>query len=202
MSSPEKLIETSYLFAYSPKPKGNSIGIITHSGGTAVLLADNAEKNQLVLPKLGENLKRDLLDSLQFGGTENPIDLGGIVTHPERYTDVISAFLNYKKFDILLAVSSPHPPKHTMTRVKKIKELTTKSKIPLWNLWIAGDQAKQGEKFLRKNKIPISNNIDTVLRNVSHLIRYQNFQNRIGEHKYPETKKINASTNKFKENKC
>ena len=202
VSSPEKLIETSYLFAYSPKPKGNSIGIITHSGGTAVLLADNAEKNQLVLPKLGENLKRVLLDSLQFGGTENPIDLGGIVTHPERYTDVISAFLNYKKFDILLAVSSPHPPKHTMTRVKKIKELTTKSKIPLWNLWIAGDQAKQGEKFLRKNKIPISNNIDTVLRNVSHLIRYQNFQNRIGEHKYPETKKINAITNKFKENKC
>ena len=197
VSSPQELVEISYLFAYSPIPKGNSIGIVTHSGGTAVLLADNAEKNGLSLPKIGKKIKSDLSKYLQFGGTENPLDLGGIVTHPERYTDVISSFLKDKSFDIVLAASSPHPPKHTIKRVKKIKELTENSKIPLWNLWIAGDQARQGEKFLRKNKLPISNNITTVLQNVSNLIRYNHFRGSIKYNSNPITKEIKPVIREF-----
>ena len=201
VSSPQELVETSYLFANSPVPKGNSVGIITHSGGTAVILADNAEKNKLFLPRLDEKLKRKLSNFSQFGGMENPLDLGGIVTHPERYTDVVSEFLNAKKFDTVLAVSTPHPPKHTIKRVREIKKLMEKNKIPLWNLWLAGDQAKKGERFLRKNKIPISINIDSVLQNVSSLIRYGNFKIPSQKIKKIQTQEIKPNFSKFKKNK-
>ena len=197
VTSPQELVETSYLFAYSRIPMGNSIGIVTHSGGTAVLLADYAEKNGLSLPKFSKKIKNELSKFLQYGGTENPLDLGGIVTHPERYTDVISSLLKDKNFDIVLAVSSPHPPGHTAKRVKKIKELTENSKIPLWNLWIAGDQARHGEKFLRKNKIPISKNIDTVLQNVSSLIHFNKSKDLLKSHSNQNAKKMNLGFNKF-----
>ena len=101
-SSREELLSVASIFNYKPL-KGKNIAIITHAGGSAVMLADELSKGGLHIPVIeGEDAKA--LESFLYSGSSvsNPIDflatgtaeqLGIIIDYCENKFDFIDAMI-------------------------------------------------------------------------------------------------------------
>ena len=145
--TPGDAYEVAELMARTTAPGGSRAGIITHSGGMAILLADLAERYGLDLPAPGAGLQARLVPLLDHGAAHNPLDMGGIIGGPARFAEAVQEFAGSGDYDMVLAVSTAHPPAHTMQRVDALLALQTDA--PVLHLWMAGDQAADGWRALR-----------------------------------------------------
>lgn len=170
--TPEELFDVAELMARSPRAEGSRVGIVTHSGGTAVLLADEMERCGVSMPRPSPQLQKRLAPYLQLGAAGNPTDLGGIITEPQRYADVVRLFLEDPGFDIVVAASTPHPPRHTPDRARRLADLVARSPNPLLNLWLAGDIGAEGLQILRAAHTPVTTSVDSTARAVAGLARF------------------------------
>jgi acyl-CoA synthetase (NDP forming) len=80
--------------------------------------------------------------------------MGGIIGGPTRFAEIVELFAGSGDFDMVLAVSTAHPPAHTMQRVDALLALRTDT--PVLHLWMAGDQAAGGWRALRDAGIAIT----------------------------------------------
>jgi acyl-CoA synthetase (NDP forming) len=163
------MFEVVEILARAPVPRGEGVGIVTHSGGTAVQLADRADELGLSLPAPSPELQERLGPLLQFGAAANPADLGGIVTQPGRFPKVVQCFLDEPAYDVVVATSTPHPPSHTEERAHALVRLAKETAKPLIHLWLAGGQAEHGVRILRESNIPVATNMDALLRAIQGL---------------------------------
>ena len=169
-ATPEELFDVAELMARSRIPGGANVAVVTHSGGTAVLLADGLEAEGVSLPQPSSALRESLGPLLQFGASGNPTDLGGIITEPKRFPEVVRHFLDDPGYDLTVAVSTPHPKAHSADRAADLSKLAGGSK-PLINLWLAGDIGAEGLDVLRAAGAAVSTNVGGVVRAVSGLVR-------------------------------
>jgi acetyltransferase len=104
----------------------------------------------------------------------NPLDMGGIIGGPGRFAEVVEAFAHSGEYDIVLAVSTAHPPAHTEERVRSLVPLhevvplrsggtdaserseRVEGGVPVLHLWMAGDQAAHGLARLGEAGIPVT----------------------------------------------
>jgi acetyltransferase len=78
-------------------PKGRNMGITTASGGFGVMMAEQCEKNGLILPRPSQHTVERLRELVpSYGSVANPIDMT-----PQGYTDQYAAY--NKLAEILLA---------------------------------------------------------------------------------------------------
>jgi len=101
-TSREELLSVASIFNYK-KVNGENIAIITHAGGSAVMLADQLSKGGLQVPSI-EGADADKLESFLYPGSSvsNPIDflatgtaeqLGIIIDYCEHKFDFIDAMV-------------------------------------------------------------------------------------------------------------
>ncbi len=95
VQSLEGLIEAAHFFAKAPRPQADGLGVLTGSGGAAILLADNAEKHRLAVPQLGPQGQAVLESQVpEFGAPRNPCDLTAqAMNSPSAFPLCCSAFL-------------------------------------------------------------------------------------------------------------
>lgn len=55
-------------------PVGNTLGVLTVSGGAGILIADDAERLGLPMPEMPAAAQKELNDLLSFAATRNPVD--------------------------------------------------------------------------------------------------------------------------------
>jgi len=101
-SSREELISIASVFSYK-KLTGKNIAVITHAGGSAVMLTDALEKGGLQVPLIDGKVADELLEYLHTGSSvSNPIDflatgtaeqLGIIIDFCEHKLDFIDAMV-------------------------------------------------------------------------------------------------------------
>lgn len=97
-SSREEMVSVASVFTY-PKLPGKNIGIITHAGGSAVLLTDALTRGGLSVPKIEGPVADELLTYLNPGSSvANPIDF--LATGTAEQLGIIIDFCNYKLPDI------------------------------------------------------------------------------------------------------
>jgi len=144
--TPGEAYEVAEMMAHSPMATGDRTAIVTHSGGIAIHLADLAERYRLNLPQPSPALRGRLDPLLDHGAANNPLDMGGIIGGPGRFAEVVEAFAGSGEYDMVLAVSTAHPPAHTEERVSGLVAL--EPPLPLVHLWMAGDQARDGLREL------------------------------------------------------
>lgn len=152
--TPGDLVEVAEILARARRPAGNRIGVVSHSGGIAILLSDLADRADLVLPPPSTDLRARLRPLLELGAADNPLDMGGIIGGAHRFGQVVEAFMDSDDFDMVLAVSTPHPPAHTITRVQDL--ITQVSSKPVVHLWMAGDLGEPGLAMLRGAGVPVA----------------------------------------------
>jgi acyl-CoA synthetase (NDP forming) len=163
--TPGEAYEVAAVIAQAPAPMGGRTAIVTHSGGIAIHLADLAERHGVDLPAPGPDLRAVLDPLLDHGAANNPLDMGGIIGGAARFSEVIGVFAESGEYDMVLAVSTAHPPAHTEERVRGLLAISPSSErserwgeygeagrgaapCSVLHLWMAGDQASAGWEAL------------------------------------------------------
>ncbi|HSL25673.1 MAG TPA: CoA-binding protein, partial [Acidimicrobiia bacterium] len=154
VETPADLFDAAEVMARSPRPAGGRTAVVSHSGGMAILLSDLAERSGVDLPLPRPELARRLDPLLELGAAENPLDMGGIIGGPHRFGQVVEAFVDSDDYDMVLAVTTAHPPTHTLTRAEDLAAIGTNK--PLIHLWLAGDLGDEGLASLRAAGTPVS----------------------------------------------
>ena len=167
--TPGEAYEIAEIIAAAPKPAGDKAAIVTHSGGIAIHLADLAERHHLNLPEPGVGLRSRLDQHLDHGVAGNPLDMGGIIGGPGRFAEVVETFADSGEYDVVLAVSTAHPPAHTEERVSALLDLDVG--VPIVHLWMAGDQALRGLETLREAGAAVTEEPRAAIRAVAGLAR-------------------------------
>ena len=97
-NSREEMVSVASVFTY-PKLPGSNIAIVTHAGGSAVLLTDALTKGGLSVPKIEGPDADSLLTYLNTGSSvSNPIDF--LATGTAEQLGIIIDYCNYKLADI------------------------------------------------------------------------------------------------------
>jgi acyl-CoA synthetase (NDP forming) len=188
--TPAEAYEVAEMMARAPTPKGDRSAIVTHSGGIAIHLADLAERQRLELAPPGPELQTRLDHLLDHGVANNPLDMGGIIGGPGRFAEVVDTFANSGEYDLVLAVSTAHPPAHTEERVKAMlgrsgtviplrkggtdaneRSERVEGRIPIVHLWMAGDQGSRGLDLLRGAAAPVTEEPRAAIRALAGLAR-------------------------------
>lgn len=74
----EEMVDVCAAFATQPLPKGDRVGVVSASGGSAVLTADALERVGLTLPPLDEERKASIARQLPaYANARNPLDIAG-----------------------------------------------------------------------------------------------------------------------------
>lgn len=167
VETPGELLDVADVMARTPIPRGERFGVVTHSGGVAILLSDVAERVGASLPPPSETLRGELEPLLDLGSSDNPLDMGGIMGGPERFLDVVNTFVGSGDYDAVLAVSTAHPPIHTPASVKGLLEVDPL--VPVVHLWMAGDQGVTGLRSLREAGQPVTEEPRAAMRALAGL---------------------------------
>jgi acyl-CoA synthetase (NDP forming) len=171
--TPGEAFDIAEILARAAVPAGDRVVIVTHSGGIAIHLADLAEQSGLDLPPPGLDLRSRLDPFLELGTTNNPLDMGGIIGGPSRFAEIVDLFARSGEYDLILAVSTAHPPAHTKERVTTL--LGVDWPVPVLHLWMAGDQGSDGLKRLGEAGAPVTEEPRAAIRAVAGLARLANW---------------------------
>ncbi|MBU4361502.1 acetate--CoA ligase family protein [bacterium] len=148
----EEMFDLCRGLIYYPKIKGNKIGVVTNSGGPAVLATDKLEELGLMVSEPSENLKNELkkilpphvslgnpFDLLAYSGAENFAQVSKIIS--SEYDAIIAIFVPTASMDST----------EIATALGKIKE---EIKIPIFANFMAGRLVKEAIRELEKYGIP------------------------------------------------
>lgn len=167
--TPGEAFEVAEMMARAAVLSGDRAAIVTHSGGIAIHLADLAEKSRLDLPQPSAGLQSRLDPLLDLGAANNPLDMGAIIGGPGRFAEVVDVFARSGEYDVVLAVSTAHPPEHSAERVRAL--LALDSQVPTIQLWMAGDQAADALETLRQAGAPVTDEPRAAIRALAGLTR-------------------------------
>lgn len=169
VATPAELFAVAEVMARSRVLDGTRVGVVTHSGGAAILLSDLADDHHLDLPSPSPDLRAGLDDLLDLGSADNPVDMGGIIGGPHRFGEVISRFAESGEYDVVLAVSTPHPPAHSVPRAESLATLAEPGP-PIVHLWMAGDQGDGGLAVLRRSGAAIVGEPRAAVRAIAGMV--------------------------------
>lgn len=154
----DSLLEICKLFDFQPLPSGRNIGIISNTGGAAVLAADAADNLNLSIPLLSSETRHELRQALSpMASIENPVDVvasGG----RREYRLTTEHILKDSNIDMLLVIcgvptfAGMTQTEHAAGTLEGIRIADTGK--PVVGVWLAGDVGKPGKDLLEMNRIP------------------------------------------------
>ena len=99
----DEMLDIAQLVDYGIFPAGKRVGIISLSGGAAVMLADACSDSGLEVPTLPEEVQARLKQRVPFAGVANPIDATGqLFNEPDIYPEFLQALVNQQDIDTLV----------------------------------------------------------------------------------------------------
>jgi len=148
----EEMFDLCRGLIHYPKVKGNKIGVITNSGGPAVLATDKLEELGLMVSEPSESLKNKLKKILPpHVSLGNPFDLlayGGA----ENFARVSKAISS--EYDAILAIFVPTASMDSTVIARALGKIKEEIKIPIFANFMAGRLVKEAIGELKKYGIP------------------------------------------------
>lgn len=146
----EHMLDIVQAFANTALPAGRGVGIVTQSGGAAVLMADRAEEAGLTVPALSDKTRAALQKVVPaFGAVGNPVDVTAqFLAEPSILTNSVRILLEDPAIDIavvwLQLMDNFVDELHAVFR--EIKETVKKPFVVCW--LAASDRALEGMREL------------------------------------------------------
>jgi acetate---CoA ligase (ADP-forming) len=135
----EAVLETASFFAKTGAPSnGRGVGILSTSGGAAVICADKAEQHGVPLPALEARTASALEEVVpDFGSVANPSDLTAeVLKTSETFGFCLDAFLNDSGFSALVMPMIFAHSSSSGARAPTIVEAAARSDRPLAVVWM------------------------------------------------------------------
>jgi len=174
-----ELIQAAAAFATQPIPKGNRVGIITNTGGPAVIATDILVADGLELPPLSEKTKNLLKEKLYPEATvSNPVDVlaTGNASH---YRVCLDAMMDDDNFDCVYVNFVTPFFVDTDSIAKEIAEVNKQQRKPIvCNLMTDKRQWTETVKILQEGGVPCFSLPGVAARALTALVRYNNIRTR------------------------
>ena len=135
----EAVLETASFFAKAGAPtRGRGVGILSTSGGAAVICADKAEAHGVPLPSLEARTASALHEVVpDFGSVANPSDLTAeVLKTSETFGFCLDAFLNDSGFSALVMPMIFAHASSSGARAPTIVEAASRTDRPLAVVWM------------------------------------------------------------------
>ena len=174
-----ELIQAAVAFATQPIPKGNRVGIITNTGGPAVIATDVMVAAGLTLPPLSEKTRIVLTATLfAEASVNNPVDV--LATGPAKhYRACLDAMMADENFDcVFVNFVTPFFVDNEST-AKEIVEVSKQQKKPIvCNLMTDRRQWTEVVKILQDGGVPCFALPGEAARAMTALVNYHNIRTR------------------------
>jgi acyl-CoA synthetase (NDP forming) len=135
----EAVLETASFFAKTRAPSnGRGVGILSTSGGAAVICADKAEQHGVLLPALEAKTASALKEVVpDFGSVANPSDLTAeVLKTSETFGFCLDAFLDDSGFSALVMPMIFAHSSSSGARAPTIVEAAARTDRPLAVVWM------------------------------------------------------------------
>jgi acetate---CoA ligase (ADP-forming) len=135
----EAVLETASFFAKTRAPtRGSGVGILSTSGGAAVICADKAEAHGVLLPGLEAKTAKALHEVVpDFGSVANPSDLTAeVLKTSETFGFCLDAFMNDAGFSALVMPMIFAHASSSGARAPTIVQAAARSDRPLAVVWM------------------------------------------------------------------
>jgi len=174
-----ELIQAAAAFATQPIPKGNRVGIITNTGGPAVIATDVMVAAGLTLPPLPKKTKAFLTEKLYpEASISNPVDVLATGTG-EHYRACMDAMMDSDQFDgVFINFVTPFFVDN-QSIAKQIVEVNKQRRKPIvCNLMTDRDQWQDVIQILREGGVPCYRLPGAAARAMAALVHYHNIRSR------------------------
>jgi len=177
----DDLIETAMLFSKSKLPKGNRMGILTGTGGGAIILADKIAKHGLSLPPLSQFTQEQLSQKVEsFATVGNPMDLTGqLYSQPETFKNVIQLFAQDENIDIVTVAISMVPGERAKARATYIIDAAKAVDKPFVSWWAAGELSEPAFKLLDESKVTLFKSPERCIKAVKSVVTYSQMREKL-----------------------
>jgi len=170
--------EIPKIFASQPLPAGNRLGIMTFTGGVAVLAIDEGAKFDLALTSLSPETA-EMLNNIFPGFGQNPVDLGPVMAAVkdafDRYPEILRAVLSDANIDGLFNVLWANPSGHIVKRyIEAYESLKGENSKPLVS-WIYGPNAELSSELagrLEEMGFPVFRSPESAIKALGLAWRY------------------------------
>jgi acetyltransferase len=180
-----ELIQAAAAFASQPVPKGHRVGIITNTGGPAVIATDVLVGAGLEIPPLSDKTETFLKEKLYAeASVKNPVDVLATAT-AEHYRACLDAMMEDDQFDCVFVnfVTPFFVDNESIAR--EIVAVSNQQKKPIvCNLMTDRRQWTEVVKILQEGGVPCFSLPGEAARAMTALVRYRRIRDRkIGQAK-------------------
>ena len=150
VDSMEELIETARLCCLWPADGVRGVGVLTNSGGTAIMSADYAEEFSVELPALSPSTVEALRPyAPDFASVANPADLSANRGAWETLTDAIRVFGDDPNLDlVVLPIPAPDLGEQALQRPQAIVKAAEIANVALCPVWMSEFYQGPGSELL------------------------------------------------------
>jgi acetyl coenzyme A synthetase (ADP forming)-like protein len=183
------MVRAAKAFASQPIPAGNRVGIITNTGGPAVIATDVLVASGLDVPKLSESSIARLKETmLPEAAIENPVDVVATAGAPQ-FRAALDVLLDEDGVDCIFLnfVTAPFTDTHAVAR--EVAEVSRTGKKPIvcnFMTDLSQERFRVTERILKEGGVPCYANPSDAANALGALARYGRLRQRdIGEPERP-----------------
>jgi acetyltransferase len=175
----EDLCQAAVAFASAPVPEGNRVGMITNTGGPAIISTDILIERGATMPPLSKESEEFLKSKLYAAASvSNPIDVLATAT-PEHFRAAVDALQKDPGIDsILVCFVTPFFAETEGIASQLSEAAKTGSKPIVCNLMTDKRQWTGTIKIMRESGIPFYSFAETAAKALSSMIEYNRLKSR------------------------
>lgn len=175
----EDLCHAAVAFANQPIPKGNNVGMITNTGGPAIIATDELSSCGLNMPQLSENAKSHLKTTmLEAASINNPLDVVA-TAGASHFKSAIETLINEPQIDSIYLTFVTPPFVDCVSVANVISEISKKQIKPIVCNYITDKKTWcETSEILNKGGVPCFDYPETAAKALSALVNYNKIKNR------------------------
>jgi acyl-CoA synthetase (NDP forming) len=158
VGSLDELVEVAAAYTATESVGGSSVGIVTSSGGAAIMVADAFEARNLSMPPPSPATARTLRTTLPSTATiSNPLDIGA-GQGSQAFGTALQTMFSEQAFDSIVVALTMVAGDQADAVIPELIDIASQHARPLAVIWPAGSLVAPWRRRLRKHGIAVFEN--------------------------------------------
>ena len=175
-ADPEQLLEITTYLARAPRLAGNRVGMVTSSGGIAVMLADALEPRRFTFASLApETVDRVARLLPRYATVANPLDITAGLPE-EVFGEVLVAMLDDPGLDLLVVPLTMATADGGRARAEQIAAAARDGRKPVAVYWPGGSLVRKGQAMLEEARVPLFTSLTSCAAALGASLELREFQ--------------------------
>ncbi|MBI3454618.1 MAG: acetate--CoA ligase family protein [Candidatus Rokubacteria bacterium] len=155
----DQLVEIAAYLARTPPLEGTRLGMVTSSGGVAVMLADALEPRGFTFPMLAPGTVERVAGLLPgYATVTNPLDITAGLPE-ETFGEVLRAVLGDPCVDAVVVPLTMATAEGGRARAEQVVKAAREVEKPLAVCWAAGSLVREGFRTLDEAQVPLFDSV-------------------------------------------